>query len=195
MVQEFADQQIAQMKKRTAEAGRPVTCCAGCSACCYEPVYCDSWEMEHALAGLSGDQLDYVKARLAQWVRLVEPSGLLKQELPSAFAWRALKVPCPFLRETLCMIYDRRPCSCRMHMATGPRINYEDDKLREQQTFVTSPEATENIALVSVAKYKGGNYDHLGAWLAKLLFGQNLQSATQGHIDKAHSKKNKLFYA
>ncbi len=194
VVHEFADQQIARLTKLTAEAGRPITCCAGCSACCYEPVYCDSREIEHALASLTTDELDYVQARTAQWIRQVQPSGLLQVELPSAFAWRALKTPCPFLRENLCMIYNRRPASCRTHLAVGDPKNCHDDELRKHQTFAISHEMERNITFVAVAKYKGGNQDHLGVWLARF-FGTILQSATRYHVSKSKAKNLKLIYA
>lgn len=140
--------------------GNKVTlpCCRGCSACCYEPVYADRSEAELAVAALSQLSRNVrkdVRERVKAVLETVKASGLLKEEQPSAFEYRKLRVPCPFLDLTNgeCRIYKNRPIGCRSHIALKPRDWCEDDEKRKKQQFMVNPEftwpATQEIAVAN----------------------------------------------
>ena len=158
-------------------------CCAGCSACCSEPVYCDKREAELIVAlidKMPQEQRDRVEDMLADWVKRILPSRLLEQVQPSAFSYRKLRLPCPLLDTAtgLCTVYEHRPLGCRSHVALKPRINCENDELRRTQKYIAGavlgmPEA------IGILLEDGGVLEmgHLSEFLAEAILGVTIKSA------------------
>lgn len=179
------DRVMPAIHKKCAENGMPVTCPGkGCSACCYEPVYCERREVEHALGRLPPRIRDYVKRRTRDWLAAVEPSGLLNEKEPLVFPWRALRAACPFLYQEkvelngyhrgLCLIYQDRPVSCRMHCVLGPPEHCYDDEARKEQKYPKSEEVLMHMALTMRELFERTTYDNLGVWCAEMLLGKKM---------------------
>lgn len=176
---EFCDFAAALMVEKSAERGTPVTCRAGCSACCDEPAYAVRGEVERALAGLNQAQRDEVAEATRCWLAAVEGSPLLQKEFPEPPAWRQLRATCPFLKNHLCRVYERRPVGCRMFLAVGPRENCEDLAKRPRQQFVKSPEAEQKACGIMLAAAESMEYGHIGELLAEMLLGINMRTRSR----------------
>jgi len=91
--------------------GARIHCEAGCHACCYEWVACTVPEAVMVARRLvsEGRGADAL-SRIDQYVE--RTMGIGDQNAH----WRA-HVPCPFLSDGLCSIYDYRPVACRQHFS------------------------------------------------------------------------------
>ncbi|MBI4953762.1 MAG: YkgJ family cysteine cluster protein [Myxococcales bacterium] len=125
-----------------AEAeGRKVSCRAGCSSCCHHLVPISGVEavaLARLVAGMSNARRSHVRRRFADTLARLETLGLLapgargRSALQStapagAAAWQDVSrryfeavLPCPFLADDRCSIYDERPLVCREYSATTP---------------------------------------------------------------------------
>lgn len=129
---ELTDMLVARASRKEAQAGRTISCRAGCGACCRQMV------------GLSAPECFYladfvetmpVAARAAAQKRFVEieirlqNEGLLaplmdpecddERSLGIALKYFFLGVPCPFLIEESCSIHEDRPVVCREYNVTS----------------------------------------------------------------------------
>ncbi len=188
-VHRYTDKLISLIRDSSACQGRPVTCSAGCCACCSEPVYADKVEVAHALSGLAPGELDRVKERTAQWAVKTGQSGLLEQDLPNVHLWRALRAVCPFLENNRCMVYQNRPAACREHLAVGPPANCGSAELRTTQKFLRSDALEREIARYCVATFGRVNCDHVGVWLAHFLLDAELHSGSRRVLSRADIRR------
>lgn len=175
---------LPRVHKRTAEAGTPITCRgAGCFACCKEPVLCSREEVAFMLAALTEDEREEVRARTRAWLIQVKASGLLSEPTPHVVLWRSMNVYCPLLAGGVCMAYQRRPVSCRVHLALRDPSFCFDDSKRHEQRYAECPEMNAN-GLAEEALGPNGEpgavmLDNLGVWLAELLLDKKVPSAAR----------------
>lgn len=132
------DQIIDVGKKEAEQKGFPVTCSAGCSHCCSQPV-----QMMFPEVFLMGEYLNSnpeIKARFLkkypEWRSKVDPAAYeasmlalrMQHRMPtdgemdyiiSLFYKRNNPIPCPFLEKDMCDIYPARPMNCRQLMTSG----------------------------------------------------------------------------
>jgi len=112
-----------------AVQGRCVSCRDGCGACCRQMVPISEIEARYLadlIAAMPDEQRARVKERFAEAVATLRDRGLL--DLPSDPAERhrlgmeyfRLGLPCPFLKDESCAIYQHRPASCREYLVTSP---------------------------------------------------------------------------
>lgn len=100
--------------ERSLEAGgRTLTCSVGCAHCCHLPVQVTSIE---AIAAVEA----YVHTHgLAAFHERVWPRVLYALEhtvgITDEGARFDAQIPCPFLEDRACAIYDTRPTACRTH--------------------------------------------------------------------------------
>lgn len=188
------DEKWSAYRRRSAAQGQPVTlsCGAGCSACCSEPVYAFSHEVKVVVAAIPQAERTGVEERLREWLNRVEPSGLLAEEQPSVHVWRKLRAPCPLLKDRLCLVYASRPGGCRMHHAHGPQSACEDDEARRKQIFAHSPEldneATRNMLQAGAGQVVlAGNF---GVLLAAELLGHDCIDAAVTEINPTELEAN-----
>ncbi|HTJ82464.1 MAG TPA: hypothetical protein VL400_12145, partial [Polyangiaceae bacterium] len=120
-------------------SGHRVTCKAGCAACCRHLVpvgVAEAKALGDALARLPPPRRDAIKRRFEAALSKMEGEGLAAPRGPAPRtslvatpgaddAWRdvsrryqALAIPCPFLENERCAVYDERPFVCREHMVT-----------------------------------------------------------------------------
>ena len=128
--------QLEELQAR--EAGRSISCRMGCAACCRMMVPVsppEAFALRDYLEQLPADRRDPIMSRLAQTTASLKEQGLLErlQEIADASmplsdeeldpvnrAYYALRLPCPFLENEMCSIYEARPAACRELLVTSP---------------------------------------------------------------------------
>lgn len=164
-------------KMAPQRAKNPVTCVKGCHACCAEPLMVSELEAELMVQAIPAPELEGVKQRASEWAVKAYTSGLLAIDPPSAVEWLRSSIMCPLLKDGLCLVYQQRPLGCRSHCATGdPKLCHSPDTRREQ-TYVTSPELGQGVAMMIASVSPNAN--HLGVYLAQKLLGWTVTSAAQ----------------
>jgi Fe-S-cluster containining protein len=129
---------------RSADAGKAVSCQKGCAACCrmLVPVSApEAFALRDYVGSLPAERQQCIAARLARvkslllsrglWNRLVELSEASQPYDDEALEpinreYYALRVPCPFLEDELCSIYEERPAACRELLVTSPAAWCQD---------------------------------------------------------------------
>lgn len=178
------------LEKAIAEGTDPagkkldIPCCRGCFACCYEPVYADKSEAAlvlETIKSLPQEKQDEIKARVKSALDTLKASGILSEDMPSVFAYRKLRVPCPFLDLSNgdCLVYEDRPVGCRSHIALFPKEFCEDDEKRKVQKFMHNP----HFLRPAMNEISAGNHalimDNLILLLAELLGIEKVKSASR----------------
>ena len=120
------------------EAGRSISCRMGCAACCRMMVPVsppEAFALRDYVEQLPADRRGPIMDRLAATASALRQQGLLGrlQEIADAStplsdeeldpinrAYYALRLPCPFLENELCSIYETRPAACRELLVTSP---------------------------------------------------------------------------
>lgn len=112
-----------------------VPCRKGCSACCNYLIPLSAPEVfrmtEEVLAmpenrgrAVLQSCLDAAKKILDDTPEGIDPYSSTTANTPTQVSqlgrwYAALKLPCPFLSDGLCTIYEQRPTACREHIVTG----------------------------------------------------------------------------
>jgi Fe-S-cluster containining protein len=132
-------EEAAELEVQQAiEAGRTISCRKGCAACCrmLVPVSApEAFSLSEYVEQLPPDRrtlllnrLSDTKERLKReglWERLNDVAETSKpvsdEELdPINQSYYALRIPCPFLEDEMCLIYEGRPAACRELLVTSP---------------------------------------------------------------------------
>lgn len=139
VLQGFTDAIVGLAKARASDAGLAVTCAKGCAACCRFLVPVAEAEIRHLarlVAALPPERQRVVRGRFAEALRRADAAGLgpamraterLGKEEHDALldAYIDLRIPCPFLEDESCSIYEARPLQCREHLVLTPAANCE----------------------------------------------------------------------
>ncbi|MDE3225794.1 MAG: YkgJ family cysteine cluster protein [Nitrospirota bacterium] len=125
-------------ERRVVAQGSAVSCKKGCAACCRMliPVSApEAFALADTINTWPADRREATLARMADARARLEQAGALshlrevaaseRQLGDDAFepinrAYYALRLPCPFLVEESCSIYDDRPAACRELLVTSP---------------------------------------------------------------------------
>ncbi len=143
-LRQLGEDALALEQRKADQAGRSVSCQNGCAACCrmLVPISApEAYRLSQAILNQPQvirqkvlQKLDLTKRRLAQ-------AGLLSalQDIsettrtltdaeiePLNQAYYALKIPCPFLEEESCSIYEHRPAACRELLVTSDATLCQD---------------------------------------------------------------------
>ncbi len=119
------------------EAGKPVSCRAGCGACCRQLVPVSEPEALHIaelVQALPPDRASEVRERfraalealgasLLDRLRNFDASRTLDERRELGLEYFRAGVPCPFLENESCSIYELRPLSCREYLVSSPAEN------------------------------------------------------------------------
>ncbi len=123
---------------RAREAGRSVSCRMGCAACCRMLVPLsppEAFALRDYVEQLPAERRDTLLRRVEEARGRLRENGLWDrlqsvaeatvpvpdEELdPLNRAYYALRLPCPFLEDELCSIYEARPAACRELLVTSP---------------------------------------------------------------------------
>lgn len=184
--QQLADQSVAEVMRRE---GIVPPCRRGCFHCCREAVYCMFSEVRLIVDSLSKEDRAVVAERTRAWIaKFLAAPGLADKTEPYMQDYRAQNLWCPLLKDGACMVYEKRPLSCRTHFALKSSEGCEDDAKRPSQKFAifrdenTGEDLGTKVAAFRFAKLREGEtetYDHLGILLGKRLLGQDVATAAR----------------
>ncbi len=129
----LVDAYMASVKRTATEADQPVTCRAGCAACCrqYVPVSdVEARALASLVEAMPEPRRATIEARFAEARRrldeadatepmLATPRPVGEEALRLLNVYHRLDVACPFLEDEACSIYADRPLICREYVATS----------------------------------------------------------------------------
>jgi len=132
-------EEAAQLEiQQATEAGQTISCRKGCAACCrmLVPVSApEAFALREYVEQLPTDRrtpllnrLSDTKERVTReglWDRLTDVAEASRpvpdEELdPINQSYYALRIPCPYLEDEMCSIYEARPAACRELLVTSP---------------------------------------------------------------------------
>jgi Fe-S-cluster containining protein len=117
-------------------AGSPISCKAGCAACCRQMVPVSLFEAEalmNWIRSLPEVQQRMIEQRFHRALNALRDAGVIDKVLDPewtrnegvateiAVTYFKAGVACPFLENENCGIYSMRPLACREYMVTSPR--------------------------------------------------------------------------
>lgn len=134
VVRGLSDTIVAESSQAVESLGACVSCKAGCGACCRQMVAISEVEARRigrVVENFPEPRRGVVEARFAAARRQLEDAGLLPQLLRRAqlsdaeytalaAAYFGQQIPCPFLEDESCSIYEERPITCREYLVTSP---------------------------------------------------------------------------
>jgi len=124
------------------QSPNPITCKKKCDACCHYMVASVPMEAKYihfqAKKNLSTKQFKIISRKLKQVrdkereIEIQFPNDFVQQ----ARSYRLQKIPCPFLYDKTCMIYNYRPMICRYHNVTSsPEMCYKDENINNVKAW------------------------------------------------------------
>jgi len=141
VIQALDDSLIAGVGAQLAEAGRAISCRAGCGACCRQMVPVSIFEAE-ALAAwirtLPESRQQELAGRFHQALLKLAAAGLIDRMVNEdwlaetasarelALEYFYQRIPCPFLEEESCSIHPIRPLVCREYLVSSPSEHCAD---------------------------------------------------------------------
>jgi Fe-S-cluster containining protein len=144
LMRSLGEEAQALEQRRLLETSRTVSCQKGCAACCrmLVPISApEAFALANVIERAERDerarllaQLDLANQRLAkagllkQLIALSESRHPVTDEAMEPFnqAYYALRMPCPFLDNEVCTIYEARPAACRELAVTSPAADCQD---------------------------------------------------------------------
>lgn len=138
LLRRLGEQAQTLEQQRITAAGQVISCARGCAACCrmLVPVSApEAFALRDMVANVPEAARQAIHRRLADTIARLEQAGLLAQLREAAEtdrpitdemmeplnrAYYALKIPCPFLENETCSIYEDRPAACRELLVTSP---------------------------------------------------------------------------
>jgi Fe-S-cluster containining protein len=136
LLRQIDDVAVDRAVQASEAAGRPISCCRGCSACCRaQPVPvtpAEAYALWRLVDSLPEPRRSEVRERFADRAQRLFVSGLADAYLNRspdlshdeardiARQYFALGLVCPFLEDDACGIYADRPFVCRQYLVTSP---------------------------------------------------------------------------
>ncbi len=124
--------------EKSQRAGATLSCRKGCAACCRMLVPVsppEAFALKETVEQLPSPQRDRILHRLATLRHTLNETGLLGRLVqlsetrtqvsdedmePVNRDYYAKRLPCPFLDDDVCSLYDARPAACRELLVTSP---------------------------------------------------------------------------
>lgn len=128
----LADTVVGVAVRAVEKKGEKVSCCAGCGACCRQPVpvsFAEARALSHLVDSMPEPRREQVRQRFADAITRLDQAGLLNRLHPSpsdadataiGLAYFQIGIPCPFLENESCSIHAERPVACREYLVTSP---------------------------------------------------------------------------
>ncbi len=138
LMRSLGEQALSLEEEKSRLAGHPISCREGCGACCrlLVPVSPpEAFALKKIVDQLPGPRQEQISRRLAATQNQLEETGLFGQLVqlsetrtqltdedmePINQAYYAQKLPCFFLEDEVCTIYEFRPAACRELLVTSP---------------------------------------------------------------------------
>ena len=133
----LGEQAQALEVSKALQTGKTISCHKGCGACCRQMIPVsppEAFALIEAIKNLPEDQQSRIGQNRETTKEQLQKAGLLgplqglansphqhsDDELESLNrAYYALRLPCIFLENEVCSIYDHRPAGCRSHLVTS----------------------------------------------------------------------------
>ncbi len=180
------DRLLGGLVSQLWRAGGQISCAAGCFSCCYEPVHILRHEAEllvQVVEDMSEADQKRVRDSTRTWVTGFLKAGLEKVNNPNAVPFRLAKLPCPFLKDGQCMVYEDRPVACRGHLAVKDERLCHDNATRPDQEFLVTRHLVGKV-FSQVATKSGVEADHLGVWMTEYLLGEKIESSSRSGLGR-----------
>jgi Fe-S-cluster containining protein len=169
----LGEQAQALEERQAVSAGLAISCRKGCAACCRMLVPVsppEAFRLKAAVEKMPGDRRSRLLQKVEQAQATLARAGLL--ELLSQVAdstrqlsdeevepinrdYYALRLPCPFLENEECSIYEERPAACRELLVTSP-AEWCQDIVRNPVRALPVPARMGTILSVVWARLLGG---------------------------------------
>jgi Fe-S-cluster containining protein len=135
IIQSFENAIIGGIANEAAAAGHPISCKAGCGACCRQMVPVSIFEAQALgqwIRTLPDEQQRALESRFHQTLLALRDTGIINRLVEEdwfadtetakhmAIDYFRLGIPCPFLHDESCSIHPHRPLSCREYLVTSP---------------------------------------------------------------------------
>jgi Fe-S-cluster containining protein len=138
VMRQVGEEALALERARALEAGQSVSCRMGCAACCRPLVPVsppEAFALQDTVRALPPPERQKIEAKFAAARARLEQAGLWSRLNDIAEADRQLtdddveqtnrsyydlRMPCPFLENEVCSIYEGRPSACRELQVTSP---------------------------------------------------------------------------
>jgi Fe-S-cluster containining protein len=146
ILQDFDSSIIHHVVNEATEAGHPISCRAGCGACCRQMVPLSVFEAEFLgqwFSTLPEDRQAELAERFRQGLIKLKEAGVLdklmnqdwgtdeKSFVQMAVDYFHAGVPCPFLEDESCSIHPIRPLICREYLVTSPAELCQDPSINQ----------------------------------------------------------------
>jgi Fe-S-cluster containining protein len=137
---------VDRVSEEAREAGRPISCRAGCGACCRQMVPVSLFEAEALtewIRTLPEDRRMELGERFHRALSALRDAGVIdsilnnewildhERTMQLAIDYFHAGVPCPFLENESCSIHPIRPLSCREYLVTSPPELCQDPSVHE----------------------------------------------------------------
>jgi Fe-S-cluster containining protein len=144
VMRRLGEQAQALETKRVNKAGERISCAKGCAACCrmLVPVSApEAFALQSFVAELSEGSRQALLKKVTESQLALDKAGLLprlyelaesEEQLQDAdmeainHDYYTLRLPCPFLKDETCSIYEHRPAACRELQVTSPAEYCQD---------------------------------------------------------------------
>ena len=138
LMRRLGEEAHALEEARLTDNGKTVSCHKGCAACCRMMVPLsapEAFALRDMVATLPEPRKETIRHRLEEIKARLERAGLLARlrevaetdrpitdEMmePVNRAYYELRLPCPYLENEACSIYEDRPAACRELLVTSP---------------------------------------------------------------------------
>jgi len=146
IIQNLEDAITGRISEEATHAGAPISCRAGCGACCRQMVPISFFEAETLaewIGTLAAERQAEIEARFHRALLVLRDAGViekilddqwtLKDEVATQLAidYFHAGVACPFLEEESCSIHPIRPLACREYLVTSPPALCKDPSVNE----------------------------------------------------------------
>jgi Fe-S-cluster containining protein len=146
IIQSLENAIVDRAAEQCADAGFPVSCKAGCGACCRQMVPVSIFEAQELgqwIRSLPFDQQKMLEGRFHQTLLALRDTGIIERLVQEdwfadsetaekmAIDYFHLGVPCPFLQDESCSIHPRRPLICREYLVTSPPEHCADPTIHK----------------------------------------------------------------
>ena len=132
LVQHLANAVVSLAEAAVKDAGKAISCRAGCGACCRQLVPVSRTEAHHLndlIEAMPEPRRQVVRDRFASGKQRLIEAGMLEVSERAADSedrlavgrdYFRLGIACPFLEEESCSIHADRPLACREYLVTSP---------------------------------------------------------------------------
>jgi Fe-S-cluster containining protein len=146
IIQSLENAIVSRVGEEAERAGTPISCRAGCGACCRQLVPVSFFEAEALtewMNGLPEERRVELEERFHRALLKLRDAGVIEKILDErwmtdgqlttqlAVDYFHASVACPFLENERCSIHPMRPLSCREYLVTSPPSLCDDPSANE----------------------------------------------------------------